>query len=288
MIWKLPSSGDIDACKQDLDEKVQWVGFAVTETHFVTVTDSHCRLWEVGEEGGEGEEGEEGEKGGLECKVMKSVEIPGFYRSRGVFHPNGEHLLVTTKMDVLVFDMQLELLSTHTGSYWNKYLTNFRRFLIESCLALSLLILEQSNTEQSLPFKSESHNDYNIQINRHFSQFLKLIISFSVLKTDDGSTTDIKITPDGTKFLITECRNSGMEDSKAFVWSCEDPVSASEHLIKEYVQTALIFVCTVIPRYNAPRHNADLAITRFFTPKVFLPHLLRKGEFSAKLVNISL
>ena len=106
MIWKLPSSGDIDACKQDLDEKVQWVGFTVTETHFVTVTDSHCRLWEVGEEG---------EMEGLKCKVVQSVKIPGFYRSRGVFHPNGEHLLVTTKMDVLVFDMQLELLSTHTG-----------------------------------------------------------------------------------------------------------------------------------------------------------------------------
>ena len=44
----------------------------------------------------------------------------------------------------------------------------------------------------------------------------------------------------------------------------------------------------VIPRYNAPRYNADLAITRFFTPKVFLPHLSRKGKFSAKLVNISL
>ena len=39
---------------------------------------------------------------------------------------------------------------------------------------------------------------------------------------------------------------------------------------------------TVIPRYNAPRYNADLAITRFFTPKFFLPHLLRKGEFTAK------
>ena len=47
-------------------------------------------------------------------------------------------------------------------------------------------------------------------------------------------------------------------------------------------------VDTVIPRYNAPRYNADLAITRFFTPKVFLPHLLRKGKFSAKFVNISL
>ena len=35
-----------------------------------------------------------------------------------------------------------------------------------------------------------------------------------------------------------------MEDSKAFVWSCEDPVSASEHLIKEYVQTFIDFcVC---------------------------------------------
>ena len=45
---------------------------------------------------------------------------------------------------------------------------------------------------------------------------------------------------------------------------------------------------TVIPRYNAPRYNADLAITRFFTPKGFLPHLLRKGKFSEKLVNISL
>ena len=33
---------------------------------------------------------------------------------------------------------------------------------------------------------------------------------------------------------------------------------------------------TVIPRYNAPRYNADLAITRFFAPKVFLPNLLRK------------
>ena len=45
---------------------------------------------------------------------------------------------------------------------------------------------------------------------------------------------------------------------------------------------------TVIPRYNAPRYNADLAITRFFTPKVFLPHFLKKGKFSAKLVNILL
>ena len=132
VIWKLPSSGDIDACKQELDEKVQWVGFTVTETHFVTITESHCRLWEVGKKIGEMEEGEEvgkksgegeereegevGEVGDYECKVVKSVEIPGFYRSRGAFHPNGEHLLVTTKMDVLVFDLQLELLSTHTGT----------------------------------------------------------------------------------------------------------------------------------------------------------------------------
>ena len=31
-----------------------------------------------------------------------------------------------------------------------------------------------------------------------------------------------------------------------------------------------------------------LAITRFFIPKGFLPHLLSKGKFSAKLVKISL
>ena len=40
--------------------------------------------------------------------------------------------------------------------------------------------------------------------------------------------------------------------------------------------TTCLHTCdTVIPRYNAPRYNADLAITRFFTPKVLLPHLLR-------------
>ena len=109
VIWKLPSSGDIDACKQELDEKVQWVGFTVTETHFVTITNSHCRMWEVGKEG---------EVGELKCKVVKSVEIPGFDVSRGAFHPNGEHLLVSTRMDVLVFDMQLELLTTHTGFFY--------------------------------------------------------------------------------------------------------------------------------------------------------------------------
>ncbi|KAL5272247.1 hypothetical protein ACHWQZ_G000461 [Mnemiopsis leidyi] len=59
------------------------------------------------------------------------------------------------------------------------------------------------------------------------------MFNFSVLKTDDGSTTDIKITPDGSKFLLTECRNCGMEDSKAFVWSCNEPLSAAEHLIKD-------------------------------------------------------
>ena len=108
MIWKLSSFDDIDACKQELDEKVQWVGFTLTETHFVTITESHCRLWEVGGEG---------EAGDLEWKVVKSAEIPGFYASRGAFHPNGEHLLVMTRMDVLVFDLQLELLSTHTGLF---------------------------------------------------------------------------------------------------------------------------------------------------------------------------
>ena len=45
---------------------------------------------------------------------------------------------------------------------------------------------------------------------------------------------------------------------------------------------------TVVPRYNTPRYNADLAITRFFITKVFLPHILNKGKFSAKLVNTKL
>ena len=48
------------------------------------------------------------------------------------------------------------------------------------------------------------------------------------------------------------------------------------------------FIITVVPRYNAPRYNADLAITRFLLPKFFLPHLLRKWKFLAKLANISL
>ena len=47
-------------------------------------------------------------------------------------------------------------------------------------------------------------------------------------------------------------------------------------------------LCTVVPRYNAPRYNADLAITRFFILKVFLPRLLNKGKLSAKLSNILL
>ena len=32
------------------------------------------------------------------------------------------------------------------------------------------------------------------------------------------------------------------------------------------------FPPTVGPRYNAPRYNADLVITRFFDPDPFLPH----------------
>ena len=62
----------------------------------------------------------------------------------------------------------------------------------------------------------------------------------------------------------------------------------SSKIVHQLVLNLQISEITVIPRYNAPRYNADLAITRFFTPKVFLPRLLRKGKFSAKLVNISL
>ena len=51
-------------------------------------------------------------------------------------------------------------------------------------------------------------------------------------------------------------------------------------------------VSTVVPRYNAPRYkyNADLASRNnaVFTPKFFLPHLSRKGELLAKLVDILL
>ena len=56
----------------------------------------------------------------------------------------------------------------------------------------------------------------------------------------------MKITPDGTKFLVTESRNEGSKHSKAFVWSCEDPVAASEHLIKEWVQTFIVLFDSVI------------------------------------------
>ena len=62
-------------------------------------------------------------------------------------------------------------------------------------------------------------------------------------------------------------------------------ITSDQGLLKD---TQGYFRDTVIPRYNAPRYNADLAITRLFTPKVFLPHLLGKGKFSAKSVNSSL
>ena len=55
----------------------------------------------------------------------------------------------------------------------------------------------------------------------------------TVLKSTDGSATDLKVTPDGTKFLVTECRNYESEESKAFVWNCADPTTATEHLIKQ-------------------------------------------------------
>ena len=39
-----------------------------------------------------------------------------------------------------------------------------------------------------------------------------------------------------------------------------------------------IFTYTAGPRYNAPRYNADLVITRFFDPDPFLPHRLKLSE----------
>ena len=53
-------------------------------------------------------------------------------------------------------------------------------------------------------------------------------------------------------------------------------------------ENLVIDIHTVVPRYNAPRYNADLAITRLFIPKGFLPHLLSKGKFSAKIIIILL
>jgi hypothetical protein len=97
-VWELPSSGEIDACKQDLDEKVQWVGFNVDEDIFATVTNQHCRLWHV-----------------ENLNVIRSVEFEGFYRSKGYFHPNGLHLLLTTKMGVLIYDLELQLIASHQG-----------------------------------------------------------------------------------------------------------------------------------------------------------------------------
>ncbi|XP_063692816.1 POC1 centriolar protein homolog A-like [Bolinopsis microptera] len=152
IIWSLPSSGDVDACKQELDEEVQWVGFSVGEELFATVTDNQCRLWDS-----------------TDLKVVRSVEFGGFDRSKGEFHPDGECLFLNSRMGVLVYNLQLELLK-----------------------------------------------------------------SYEVLKSEDGSTTDLKITPDGSKFLVTECRNMTNDHlSKAFVWNCSDPSSATEHLIKE-------------------------------------------------------
>ena len=97
-LWSLPSSGDVDACKQELDEKVQWVGFSVGEELFATVTDTHCRLWDS-----------------QDLKVVRSVEFGGFYRSKGEFHPDGKCLFLNSRMGVLVYDLQLQLLESYQG-----------------------------------------------------------------------------------------------------------------------------------------------------------------------------
>ena len=100
---------------------------------------------------------------------------------------------------------------------------------------------------------------------------------------------------------ISTAKLRAMETNVPLTWKCSAKslhFPLSEHsadfnvIISKLRLTCYYNKCTVIPRYNAPRYkynaNADLAITRFFTPKVFLPHLLGKGKFSAKLVNISL
>ena len=99
VIWELPSSGEIDACKQDLDEKVLWAGFSEGETLFATVTEQCCRLWDP-----------------AQLTVVRSVQFEGFYRTRGCFHPDGEHLLVSCKEGVLVYDLQLQHIVSHQGT----------------------------------------------------------------------------------------------------------------------------------------------------------------------------
>ena len=74
------------------------MGFSVGEELFATVTDTHCRLWDS-----------------QDLKVVRSVEFGGFYRSKGEFHPNGKCLLLNSKMGVLVYDLQLQLLESYQG-----------------------------------------------------------------------------------------------------------------------------------------------------------------------------
>ena len=74
-------------------------------------------------------------------------------------------------------------------------------------------------------------------------------------------------------------KTAGIREPFHFLGIKISPVLVSASNDSNFVFECFLVTCnTVIPRYNAPRYNADLAITRFFTPKFFLPHLLRKGE----------
>ena len=81
-----------------------------------------------------------------------------------------------------------------------------------------------------------------------------------------------------------------------------EPNQINEHKSKDYIQFhngKYSFVSfneqfvlgnedhTVMPRYNAPRYNADLVITRFFERKFFLPRHFTSMKMFSNFVNVA-
>ena len=70
------------------EQKVLWCDFLPDSRGFVTVTETHCRLWS------------------LEIlEPLKSLKFKGFYGSKGAIFPDGKRLCLSGKMDLFLVDL---------------------------------------------------------------------------------------------------------------------------------------------------------------------------------------
>ena len=128
---------------------------------------------------------------------VRSVEWDGHYYSKCAIHPDGVHFAVQgggDGMEVFWFRVEdLAEVARNTGKklYGDDLFVNLNSFFKSSTLG---------------PRKP-------------FNPFI------SVLESSDGSITDIALSEDGNRMLVTECKNMDSDNSIATVWDVTDIAS---------------------------------------------------------------